>query len=117
MRRVKRTAISLKPKQPYVDWANGLDEDGMKIGTEFTPEAHVYLIEDTTDLVLDLKVLLESYYQAIFEEGLGSWHRVENDWPARRDLATFFAWFEVDVHSMVLDLAGGWLRSERYVRY
>jgi hypothetical protein len=38
MRRVKRTAISLKPKQAYVDWANSLDKDGVKIGTEFTPE-------------------------------------------------------------------------------
>jgi hypothetical protein len=117
MRRVKRTAISLKPKQPYVDWANGLDEDGVKIGTEFTPEENIYLIADSTDQQVDLETLLEPYYQAIFEEELRAWHRIEADWPRRRDLKMFLAWFEVEVHSLVLDLVGGWIRSERYDRY
>ncbi len=61
--------------------------------------------------------MLDRHYAAIFEEELGAWHRVEADWPTRRDLRTFLAWFEVDVHSLVFDLVGGWLRSERYVRY
>jgi len=118
MRRVKRTAISLKPKQPYIQWANGLDEDGVKIGIDFTPEENVYLLPDNEDQQYDLETLLAPYYQAIFEEELGSWHRVEADWPARRDLTTFLAWFEVELHSMVLDVVGGWLlRSERYERY
>jgi hypothetical protein len=117
MRRVKRTAIRLKPKQPYIEWANSLDAGGVKIGTEFTPEENIYLIEDRGGQPLDLETLLEPYYGAIFEEELGAWHRVEADWPTRRDLRTFLAWFDVDVHSMVFDLVGGWLRSERYVRY
>ncbi len=68
--------------------------------------------------MLDLGTLLETYFAAIFEEELGGWHRRESEWPAQRDLSTFLAWFEVDVHSMVLDLKGGWwLRTERYERY
>ena len=31
MWRVKRTAISLKPKQPYLDWANSLEAGGVTI--------------------------------------------------------------------------------------
>ena len=49
MRRVKRTAISLMPKQPYVAWANALEVGGVKIGTDFMPEETIYLIEDTAD--------------------------------------------------------------------
>ncbi len=89
----------------------------MKIGSEFTPEANIYLIEDSGEVQLDLETLLKPYYAAIFEQELGARHRVEADWPTRRDLRTFLAWFEVDVHSLVFDLVGGWLRSERYVRY
>ena len=59
MRRVKRTAISLKPKQPYIAWANGLEAGGVKIGKDFTPEETIYLIEDTVDLTLGLETLLE----------------------------------------------------------
>jgi hypothetical protein len=117
MRRVKRTAISLKPKQPYIDWANSLDGDGVKIGAEFSPEENIYLIADSVDQPDDLEMLLEPYYQTIFEEELGAWHRREADWPRRRDLTRFLAWFEVEVHSLVLDLVGGWIRSERYDRY
>ncbi len=58
-----------------------------------------------------------TYYEAIFEEELGAWHRVEADWPRQRNLKLFLAWFEVEVHSLVLDLVDGWIRSERYDGY
>jgi hypothetical protein len=91
MRRLKRTALSVTPKQPYIDWANGLEVGGVKIGPEFMPEQTIYLVEDTTDQVLDLRTLLEPYYAAIFEEELGGWHRRERAWPIQRDLSTFLA--------------------------
>ena len=68
MQRVKRTAISLRPKQPYLDWANGLEDDGVKIGGEFAPEENIYLIQDSVDRQNDLEALLEPYYETIFEE-------------------------------------------------
>ena len=52
MRRVKRTAITVKPKQPYIEWANGLEEGGVKLGEEYTPELNVYLVEDIADAIL-----------------------------------------------------------------
>ena len=45
MRLVKRAAMTVTPKQPYIDWANRLDEDGVQIGEDFQPEQHIYLIE------------------------------------------------------------------------
>jgi hypothetical protein len=38
MRIIKRAAITVTPKQPYIDWANHLDEDGVKIDEDFQPE-------------------------------------------------------------------------------
>jgi hypothetical protein len=38
MRLVNRAAITVTPKQPDIDWANSLDEDGVKIGEDFQPE-------------------------------------------------------------------------------
>jgi hypothetical protein len=106
------------PKQLYIDWANGLETGGVKIGSEFMPEQTIYLVEDTTEQVVDLHTLLEPYDAAIFEEELGGWHRRDSAWPTRRDLSTFLDWFEVEVHSMVLDLRGGWwVRTEGYERY
>jgi hypothetical protein len=64
------------------------------------------LIDDSADQSDDLKTLLAPYYATIFEEELGAWHRIEADWPQRRDLTIFLAWFEVEVHSLVLQ----WVR-------
>ena len=118
MRRVKRAAVCITPKQPYIDWANGLEGDGVKIGAEFMPEETVYLIDDMPEGIVDTDSLLEPYYGVIVEEELGAWHRLEADWPKRRDFETFQAWFETEVHSRALDLPGGrWLRTEHYERY
>jgi hypothetical protein len=54
-------------------------------------------------------------FKVIFEEELNGWHQRESDWPTPRTYETFLAWFEVEVHSMVLDLEGSRLiRTERY---
>ena len=117
MRRVKRTALRIKPKQRYIEWANALDEDGVKIGVDFMPEGRIYLVEDSTDFELDIEAMVKPHFETIFEEELNNWHRVESDWPSKRDLAMFGEWFEVEMHSMVLDLGQGRLKTERYERY
>jgi hypothetical protein len=116
MRLVKRAAITVTPKQPYIDWANGLDEDGVKIGEDFQPERRVYLIEDVSYVIpFERDVIVRPYFKAIFDEELNSWHRRESDWPAPCTYETFLAWFEVEVHSMVIDLPGRrTIRTESY---
>jgi hypothetical protein len=116
-RQVKRTAIIVKPKQPYIQWANSLDDDGVKRGEGFEPEHTVYLIEDIGDYEGDMEAMVAPYFEFIFEEELNEWHRLESDWPARRDLAAFLQWFEVEYHSMVLDLGRGQVKTRRCWRY
>jgi hypothetical protein len=116
-RQVKRTAIIVKPRLPYIQWANSLDDDGVKLGEDFEPEHTVYLIEDIGDYEVDVKAMVAPYFEFIFEEELNEWHRLESDWPARRDLATFLKWFDVEYHSMVIALGRGRVRTGRYWRY
>ncbi len=54
MRRVKRAAVNIKPRQPYIDWANSLDPDGVKIGVDYMAEGRVYLVEDVPEGLLDV---------------------------------------------------------------
>ena len=50
------------------------------------------------------KEILRHYFDLIFEEQLAGWWQDETAWPSRRDLATFLQWFDVEFHSLVLDL-------------
>ena len=78
MRLVKRAAITVTPKQPYIEWANAIDEDGVKIGEEFWPEKHIYLIEDISDMPFDREAIVRPYFETIFEEKLNGWYRLES---------------------------------------
>ena len=89
MRRVKRAAVNIKPRQPYMDWATSLDPGGVKIGVDFMPEGRVYLVDDLTDGLLDVAAVVEPYHEQIWAEELGAWHRLEENWPRRRDFTTF----------------------------
>ena len=114
MKRLKRTAVIVIPKQPYIDWANSLEEGGVKIGVDYTPEHTIYLVEDITGYMVDTVEIIKPHFEFIFEEELNSWHRLVSNWPPNRDLDTFLEWFEVEIHSLILDLHGGRLKTERY---
>jgi hypothetical protein len=77
MRLVKRAAITVTPKQPCIDRANAIDEDGVKIGEDFWPERRVYLIGDVNDVIpFDRDVIVRPYFKAIFEEELNGWYQL-----------------------------------------
>ena len=99
-----RSALLVRRKKPYIDWANGLDEDGPRISLEEPlKDSTVYLV-DEIGYHGDGKEVIRKYYSMIFEQELVAWHLVEKDWPQKRDLKTFQDWFEVEPHSMVLDI-------------
>ena len=58
IRQLRRTAIIVKRKEPYIQWANSLDEDGIKLGEDFEPEHTVYLIEDMTEYLIDSEAMI-----------------------------------------------------------
>lgn len=117
IRQLKRTAIIVKPREPYIQWANSLDDGGVKLGEDFEPEHTVYLIEAMADYEVDIEAMIEPHHKFIFEEELNEWHGRESDWPVKRDLATFLEWFEVAYHSVIIDLCPGRVKTERYERY
>ena len=114
MKRVKRTAVIVIPKRPYINWANSVDDGHVKFGDNPSPEHTIYLVEDISDYVVDTVEIIKPHFEFIFKEELNSWHRLESDWPPNRDLETFLEWFEIQIHSMVLDLPRGRLKTERY---
>jgi hypothetical protein len=100
MSTLNRWAIIVRPKQPYIDWANSFD--GPRYD-EADPEPNVYLAPGFA-YTPDLWEWLKEGYPFIFEEELWLWMTQEADWPPDRDYAMFEQWFEVEVSSMVIDL-------------
>lgn len=104
MHMINRSVLLVRPKKPYVDWANGLEDEGPKINLVDSPsELTIYLVDDIA-YDDDIDKVIDKHYSEIFEHELYSWHLVEDDWPDKRNRNAFHDWFEVESHSLVLDL-------------
>jgi hypothetical protein len=96
---VDRCALVIRPKQPYIEWANRLPGVPYSSDVELT----VYLAPEF-DCREHMQAWLRGEFEAMFERELWNWHTHEPDWPQDRDFVTFQRWFDVDYASMVIDL-------------
>jgi hypothetical protein len=99
-----RSAVTVTRKQPYLEWANGFDDDGPELTDELAGSRRtVYLVGESDDRP-DLHALLNDYWEDIFEEELAMWMVEEDDWPAPRTREMFDAWFDAEITDTVVDL-------------
>jgi hypothetical protein len=98
---LNRGVVIVRPKQPYLDWAAGLDDSG--IVPNPSDEQTVYLIPSYEDEE-EAWEILEAVHPAIFENELYGWHTDDAAWPGGRDFAMFKEWFTIELHSVVTDL-------------
>jgi len=103
---INRSAITIRAKQPFMDWLRGLPDP---VGPEITlasvnNEPYVYLLPEYGDSD-EQDELLAQFLDVIFENELKAWWIVEEDWPNPRDLALFKKWFDIQSHTIVEDLA------------
>jgi hypothetical protein len=98
---INRSAISLKPLQPFIDWHNALYPDS-KIDDTFLQEVNIYLINNTyyEDVEAHLKKKFDNYFQRELE----GWHTNKKEWPQRRNYKMFKNWFQINISTAVLDL-------------
>lgn len=100
---LNRSAITVKAKQPFIDWILSLPESEHITQHDIDDDRTVYLLPDITSGD-NREELIQDFYQRIFEEQLSDWHTDEESWPANRDVKMFKEWFELEFHSIVLDL-------------
>ena len=105
MKEANRSLVVVKPRQPYVGWANSFVEDDDEVHgiAFFHRDCTAYLIDEIEEEG-DEERILKKVYRRIFEEALYAWMTDESVWPEKRDYPTFRAWFDVAFHSLVFDL-------------
>jgi len=93
---INRSIAIIRIKQPFVDWANQLPD------TEFK--------SSLDDFKTDCLAILIPGYQTdeeaigyIFIEKLYGWCTEEEWFPQDRTNEMFWQWFEVELHSIVMD--------------
>ena len=106
---INRSAILVRPRQPYLDWAASLGDADLLPDAD--DERTVYLVPIFEDDE-QAEEVVSRCYESIFENELFGWHTEPDDWPQERSLDTFYEWFEVEMNSVVEDLSAVPIRDE-----
>lgn len=108
---VNRGAVILKYREPMVRWINEADpyNDDPGITTkDLKQERTVYLISvGDADGEEAVENWVKANFKPLFENELDGWYTDPDLWPKKRTLALFREWFEVELHSVVVDTVGG----------
>ncbi len=94
---INRSAIILKPKQPFIDWYNNLYPDSKMDEIE----VDIYLVDDNID---DLEKFLKKKFDKLFTMALEDWHTNKKQWPQKRNYKMFNLWFRVEISEAIYDL-------------
>ena len=93
-RTINRAALIVRPKKPYVDWANSVDDDSPQaILQELGRDPSIYLVE-SIDLMDDFDLLVDGTWEWIFREQLNGWMRDPDLWPDGLTREMFLEWFD-----------------------
>lgn len=114
MQIVNRNMFIVKPKQPYVDWINAQpDQETPVTLSYFHRDCHTFLFPEVlgNDEAYEY---IQGFKLEIFAFELNSWIRDPNVWPKRRTSAIFDEWFDLEFHSMIMDLGKDSLYKESF---
>ncbi len=101
---INRAALIVRPKQPYVDWANSVDDDGPRVILQgLRTDPSIYLVE-TIDLLEDFHLLVDDAWEWIFREQLNGWMCDPDQWPQGMTREMFLEWFDCEVATMIWDM-------------
>ncbi len=105
MEMLNRSAIIVKPRQPYLEWCRQDDAEGLaeRAFKTLNEEPTVFLLPEYEDPETQQEVL-EEFWPHLFEALLEGWSTDERTWPQNRTFEVFQDWFEVHMSSIVQDL-------------
>ena len=105
MEMLNRSAVILKPRRSYLEWAQRDDAEGLAetVFETLHAEPTVYLLPEYEDPPTQHEVLKE-FWPRLFEAMLEGWVTDEAYWPKDRTFEMFCEWFEIQMSSIVQDL-------------
>lgn len=99
---IDRMALVLRPRQPFIDWLKAIADDEHVTDQTLQTDPTVVLVP-VIDNEEELGVYVAQNYRPWLEHEFGSWCLKEEDWPKDRDLQAFQKYFDLDIHSLVID--------------
>ena len=104
----------IRHKQPFIDWVHSAPDKPTFITLESCNEdCNCFLLpeHETEEAFEDI---IYGLYDDIFTIELHGYYTDESMWPEDRSYKTFLEWFDIEVHSMLLDPYKGKIKKEKF---
>ena len=108
---LNRSAVVVRPKQPFVDWLKSVEELDVPEITLAQLDKTLYLVPDYEDPE-DAEKVLKKIYDDIVCNELAGWYTDEEMWPKDRSLKMFKQWFDVEHFDVVEDVDRGPIEND-----
>lgn len=103
-REFPKSIAIIKPKQPFVDWANQLSSSKeAQVTLDTFKDDNTAILIPPYDDETEARRYISKYCEELFEQELYGWCTNEDRWPKNRTKKMFWQWFAVEFHSMVYD--------------
>jgi hypothetical protein len=112
MQSINRTAVVIKPKEPFVDWLNSIPDEKVNFTLERISEDNITFLIPQYDNPEDSKNYIRKRFKQIFEWELWGWIVTKELWPKKRTWNMFQEWFDIEINSEVFDLVDGEIEIE-----
>ena len=109
---LNRCAILLTPKQPFIDWANGVDSEGPRFEDTFQDEGEPVFLGPDVNTIDETRAFVVENFDYFFDFYLEMWYVDETKWPQGRTVEMFQHWFDVRIHSIVENVVDAPLNEE-----
>ncbi len=113
MVRWNRSALVVKPGQPFLDWLHAADPTSLELTLpDLTREPRIYLIPEC-ETSEDVAECIAGNMRRDFYRPVG-WYTDTATWPEDCSYDVFCPWFDYRHHSTLVDLCQERLRAEVY---
>ncbi len=103
---INRSSLIVRPKQPYIDWANSMNDGGPQADLDIMRKNPNPFLVDEIFCNDDIFHIIDEYWEIIFEIQLNSWMRDPDVWPEELTRDMFDNWFDYELFDMVWDITG-----------
>jgi hypothetical protein len=101
---INRNALTMRPKQPMVDWLNSLyPEDPMTLETAISHDGLDIILIPEFDSTEDALAWLKENFADFFTFALDEWCEDESRWPAPLTWELFEQYIDYSIQSVVVD--------------
>ncbi|MGE5409424.1 MAG: hypothetical protein ACM3MI_00580 [Clostridiales bacterium] len=115
MHSLDRHLVIVKPKEPFLNWLKShYESNNVLTLNDIREDATTFMIPQADQREQNEKYI-RSIFPDLFDMLLEEWHLDENMWPKNRDYELFREWFELEIHTIVIDTVESSIRKDRFL--